>query len=173
MCDTPARKKAVADSDQILDPVIKKQLKGALMTDDERRAALMDEMNPAIRAAFIEIEAVLVKHDLAGVIMLATKEDDAGWIAHFPHWSLLSIDGTRLEGSAHFAQRKPGESHREAVERTLQLVETITSMADDCLTDAAELGQELEQIFQDEGLIEVHDISVDDDASIDPNAKPN
>lgn len=143
------------------------------MTEDERRAALMDEMNPAIRAAFIEIEAVMVKHDLAGVVMLATKEDDAGWITHFPLWSLLNVDGTRLEGSAEFKNRRPGESHREAVVRTLQLVETITNMADDCLTDAAGLGQELEQIFQDEGLIEVHDISVDDDTPIDPNVKPN
>lgn len=118
-----------------------------------------------IEAAFAELVAVLEKHNLGGVLMVATQDYTSGWMAHFPAWSLVSVDGAGIR------DLKPDECAHEAAERTMHLVGSLATMADDCLTGCAKLDQHLEDVFGEAGLIEVHDAS--DDKPTPTNAKPN
>lgn len=142
----------------------------AMSDDDNKPHTYDDEIGPVLAQAMSEVEAVLAKHDLAGILMLATKTDDAAWVTHFPEWTLLDVDGERVQEAADFARRRPGESVAEAAERTMQLIDTLATMTDQALTDCANMSEELEEFFISRGMLEVHDVSEPEN---DPKLKPN
>jgi hypothetical protein len=88
-----------------------------------------------------EIEAIMVKHDVGGVVFLASKASGA-WRFVLPKWSVLQLEGgmrMRFKGTT----RTP--EGRDLFESTLHYVLCVRDMSRDCAALYADLFRCIEQ----------------------------